>query len=40
LSAGAEADAQARAAEAGCSGYLTKPLQLKQFLAVVRKHLS
>lgn len=40
LALSAEADAQARAAEAGCSGCITKPLQLKQFLAIVRRFLS
>jgi two-component system cell cycle response regulator DivK len=40
LALSAEADARARAAEAGCSGCIAKPLQLKQFLAMVRKYLS
>jgi CheY-like chemotaxis protein len=40
LSGGASGDAQARAAEAGCSGYITKPLDLKQLISTVRGYLA
>jgi CheY-like chemotaxis protein len=40
LSASAMGNVQARAAEAGCSGYITKPLDLKQFIATVRRYLA
>jgi two-component system cell cycle response regulator DivK len=40
LALSAEADAQARAAEAGCSGCIAKPFQIKQFLAIVRRYLA